>query len=204
MDKMKLLMLLWLVWCALHSLLITAWVRRWFEAKGGVWQGCYRLGYVIFSLTTLAPLLWYGQTLPQTRLAPLPLWLQLGQCLLFFYALILFLGGARVHDLPTFLGLDQWRAYRSGRTSPPPVLITTGILRHVRHPWYGGGIALLWAMPGLTDVSLAVRALLTAYLIIGTLLEERKLMAFYGEAYLAYCRRTPMLFPWRLHPRTEA
>ena len=68
----------------------------------------------------------------------------------------------------------------------------------------GGGIALLWAIPGLTDVSLIVRTLLTAYLVIGALLEERKLTGVFGETYLAYRQRTPMLFPWRLRSRTKA
>jgi protein-S-isoprenylcysteine O-methyltransferase Ste14 len=201
---MGLLILLWIAWCTCHSLLITAPVRRWFEARGGAWAGGYRLGYVVFSLATLAPLVWYGQILPQTRLGYSLSWIQVGQGLLFVYALVLFVGGTRVHDLRSFLGLEQWRAYRAGRRIAPPVLKTTGILAHVRHPWYGGGIALLWAIPGLTDVSLIVRTLLTAYLVIGALLEERKLTAVFGETYLAYRQRTPMLFPWRLRSRTKA
>jgi protein-S-isoprenylcysteine O-methyltransferase Ste14 len=67
----------------------------------------------------------------------------------------------------------------------------------VRHPWYSGGIALLWALPGLTDVTLVVRTLLSAYLILGAVLEERKLREILGEPYNSYCRETPMLVPWK-------
>ena len=197
---MRLLIVLWIAWCTLHSLLITTAVKQWFGKKGGVWRGCYRLGYVVFSLATLFPLLWYGQILPQQSLVALPLWARSVQVCLLLFALALFVGGARVYDLPTFLGLTQWRAFQAGLTPEPPTFKQSGILRHVRHPWYGGGIALLWAMPDLTEVSLVIRVILTAYLILGALLEERKLKAEFGQDYRDYCRRTPMLFPWKFRP----
>ena len=75
---------------------------------------------------------------------------------------------------------------------------TSGILGYVRHPWYSGGIALLWGLPTLTNVTLITRLILTAYLVIGALLEERKMRALLGEPYLEYCRVTPMFLPWRL------
>jgi protein-S-isoprenylcysteine O-methyltransferase Ste14 len=192
-----LLIALWVSWCCLHSLLITLTVKHWVEAKGGAWLGLYRLGYVCFSLATLLPLLWYTGTLPQHQLVAPSGWLQGLQAILFLYGLILFVGGLRVYDLGAFLGTRQWREYQSGRKSPPPPFIQTGILRFVRHPWYSGGIALLWSLPALTDVTLVTRLILTCYLVIGTLLEERKLRATLGEQYRTYCRQVPMLFPWK-------
>ena len=195
---------LWTVWCGLHSLLITTGVRQWFEGRGGAWMGYYRLGYVLFSLVSLAALLWFGQTLPQGELLLLPLWAQGIQAVLFVSALALFIGGARVYDLRVLLGLTEWQAYRAGRNAPPPAFSADGILRRVRHPWYGGGIALLWSLPNLTDLALATRAILTVYLILGALLEERKLIAAFGQPYRDYCRHTPMLFPrlFRLRGKT--
>ncbi len=191
------LILLWLAWCGLHSLLITITVRRWIEKKGGLWIGCYRLGYVLIALATLAPLLWYTRSLPQQSLGVSSLWLLSGQCVLFIYAAVMFIGGLRAYDLSAFLGIRQWQDFRAGRKGSPAPFRQSGILRYIRHPWYSGGIALLWSLPNLTDVSLVVRAILTGYLICGTLLEERKLKADLGEAYLAYIRRVPMLFPWK-------
>ena len=188
---------LWLLWCFLHSWLITARVNRWVAARGGCWQGAYRLGYVLFSLLSLVPPLWVTSKLPQHPLTPLPPWILAGQLLLLLYAVVMFWGGWRAYDLRAFLGLRQWQDYRAGRQAQAAGFKQSGILAHVRHPWYSGGIALIWAMPGLTDVTLAVRLLLTAYLIIGTVLEERKLVALLGEEYRAYQQAVPMLLPWK-------
>jgi len=38
---------------------------------------------------------------------------------------------------------------------------------------------------------------LTVYIIIGTLLEEKKLIAEIGQPYLIYRSRVPMLIPWK-------
>ncbi len=192
------LAVLWIGWCILHSLLNTATVRRWMEQRGGVWLGGYRLGYVGVAIITLLPLLWYTAGLPQHPLEPPPFWVR-GPLLC--SALVMFGGGLRVYDVQSFLGLRQWRRYRQDVAGPPPVLHTGGILRLVRHPWYSGGIALLWGLPALTDVTLVTRLILTAYLILGAFLEDRKLGDLLGEPYRQYRCRTPMFIPWRLgHP----
>ena len=191
------LIVLWSGWCAVHSLLITAGVQRWFRQRGGLFSGAYRLGYVCFSVLSLLALLWYTARLPQQQIvlsagliAPL-------QGLLFLYAAIMFVGGLRAYNLSLFLGLRQWRNYRAGQPqSGEPPLCTDGILGLVRHPWYSGGIAFLWSLPGLTDVTLITRTILSVYLVIGTLLEERKLRQSLGPAYKEYCHRVPMLVPW--------
>lgn len=191
------LCLLWIGWCAVHSLLITERMRHWINRQGGTWLGAYRLGYVGFSLLSLLVLMVVTAGQPQRPLPPPPSWVRAVQMLLLVYAAILFSFGLAVYDLQSFLGLRQWRAYRSGRPAPPAVFSTNGILAHVRHPWYSGGIALLWAVPIGSDLSLAVRLILSAYLLIGTLLEERKLLRLFGEPYRDYRRRVPMLLPWR-------
>lgn len=37
---------------------------------------------------------------------------------------------------------------------------------------------------------------ITLYLWLGSLLEERKLLAFHGDAYARYSERVPGLVPW--------
>jgi protein-S-isoprenylcysteine O-methyltransferase Ste14 len=39
--------------------------------------------------------------------------------------------------------------------------------------------------------------ILSLYLVVGTILEERKLVAEFGESYRAYQREVSMLVPWK-------
>jgi protein-S-isoprenylcysteine O-methyltransferase Ste14 len=48
------------------------------------------------------------------------------------------------------------------------------------------------------DVSaILVNVILTSYLIVGTYLEEKKLIGEFGEKYLAYQKRVSMLMPYK-------
>ena len=190
------LALLWIAWCCLHSLLISSPVNQWIRRRGGAWQGGHRLAYVLFSLLSLLPILWYQVSLPQKILFSWHGPWRIIQGLLLGYALVMFAGGKRVYAMDHFLGIRQWRDHRLGKPTEAPFR-TDGILRLVRHPWYSGGLALLWAVGPVTDITLVSRLILSIYLVIGTLLEERKLRREIGRPYEEYCRRVPMLFPWK-------
>ncbi|WP_028585910.1 methyltransferase family protein [Desulfogranum mediterraneum] len=190
------LLLGWALWCTLHSLLITPTAQQRICGDHPRLQAGYRLGYICFALISLLPLLWYQQQLPQRQIFSFSgLW-RLPQVLLLSYGLWMFVAGARAYDLAFFLGLRQWRAHRQGEPLERRFQ-ENGILGSIRHPWYSGGIALLWGMEPVTDLTLPVRLLLSGYLLVGTLLEERRLKQELGTPYRDYCRRVPMLFPWK-------
>ena len=193
--------LLWCGWCGLHSLLITATVRRWLEQRGGVWLGAYRLVYVGLSMLTLLPLLWYTTSLPQQPLPALPLWLRIP---LLLYALVMFVGGLRVYDLHTFLGLRQWRSGTRDAADAEAFRISP-FHRHVRHPWYAFGLVVLWTRD-MSAAMLVSAVLTTVYLVVGAHLEEKKLVARLGDAYRGYQRRVPGLIPlpWKSISAEEA
>ncbi|NOQ46977.1 MAG: hypothetical protein GQ559_09965 [Desulfobulbaceae bacterium] len=194
---MTTLILLCLLWCILHSLLITRTASEWFRKKGGPYQGLYRIGYILFSTISLIPVLWYMYSLDQRLLFTWHgLW-RLPQILLLLYSAILFYGGMRAYNTDYFLGLQQWRDYRSRKPGTPLPFRRDGVLRVVRHPWYSGGIAVLWSIGPITDITLVSKLILSGYLIIGTLLEERKLKIELGDEYGKYCRQVPMLIPWK-------
>ena len=191
------LAVLWTGWCILHSLLITRIVADWFKRRGGIRLGLYRIGYIVFSLLSLIPVLLYQFSLPEQLLVPWSGPLRIIQVVLLLYALVLFRGGTSIYDMDYFLGLRQWRDYRKGQQTPELPFRCSGILQYVRHPWYSGGIALLWGLGPITDVTLVSRSILSLYLVIGTLLEERKLKEQLGEEYEHYCQKVPMLIPWK-------
>lgn len=95
-------------------------------------------------------------------------------------------------------GLRPIRDQGRGRDSPEPPLAVRGPYRFVRHPLYALFIVFAWTSPELSADRLLFNALFTVWLVVGTVLEERDLVAQLGEPYRDYQRRVPMLVPWRV------
>lgn len=83
------------------------------------------------------------------------------------------------------------------RTDRDPELITDGIYARIRHPLYLAtifmfiGLALLY--PFLNVITFSTS--LTAYVIIGAVIEEHKLVMQYDEEYLDYKKKAGFLLP---------
>jgi protein-S-isoprenylcysteine O-methyltransferase Ste14 len=95
------------------------------------------------------------------------------------------------------LGIRQIKSGKSHSTlSESGDIDTSGILSLTRHPWYLATLILVWTYFREMYVStLIVNIILTIYLIIGTILEERKLIIELGDSYRDYMNRVSMLFP---------
>ena len=72
---------------------------------------------------------------------------------------------------------------------------TSGILGIIRHPWYTATLILLVFCTDVTDVNLVWRLVFAVYTLVGTELEERKLLQDLGREYADYRRRVPRYFP---------
>lgn len=187
----------WMFWCILHSLLISGRINEFIRQKGGLLQGSYRLLYNLFSLLSLLPLLCYQYSLPQEVLFSWSAYLRLPQSILLGYALLMLYAGRKVYDTAYLIGIRQWKSYKQGQELPALPFTCEGALAYVRHPWYSSGLVLLWTLGPITDSNLPTRIILSLYFIIGTLLEERKLLRELGEPYKSYQRQVPMLIPWK-------
>jgi protein-S-isoprenylcysteine O-methyltransferase Ste14 len=64
-----------------------------------------------------------------------------------------------------------------------------------------GFILAFWAAPVMSVGHLFFAAATTAYILIAIQLEERDLVAHFGDTYRTYQRRVSMIVPWR--PRAE-
>lgn len=186
-----LLSALWIVWCAGHSLLAAISARRAIKARLGGLERWYRLGYNLFAALTVAPVMalekWWAAA-PPAGWGDWE-WLRMA---LFWGAVAAFIWVMRAYEWGTFSGLSGDDADGAADTAG---LKTDGPLAYSRHPLYALGFVLLWTRP-LADTSIVTSVLLTAYLVIGAWLEERKLVIRFGAAYEDYRRRTPMFFPW--------
>ena len=92
-------------------------------------------------------------------------------------------------------GLQQVTDNLTGREMPSPVFRTPFFYRFVRHPIYPGFIIAFWAAPVMTAGHLLFAAVTTACILIGIMLEERDLVADFGDEYRRYRKRVSMLFP---------
>ena len=119
------------------------------------------------------------------------------QLFLIAISVTLFISGGLKYDFFQFLGIRQIKSGKSHSTlSESGEINTTGILGITRHPWYLAAIILVWVDYRDMYVStFIVNILLTIYIVIGTMLEERKLVIESGDIYRNYRKRVSMLLP---------
>lgn len=79
-----------------------------------------------------------------------------------------------------------------------------GPYRWVRHPLYLFSLIIIWSGPVFTVDRLMHNALWTIWIAIGAALEERDLLACFGDGYRSYRRRVPMLLPRSVKPLVSA
>jgi len=180
--------LAWAGWCALHSGLAGTVLAHPLER---LFARYYRLFYNVISVLSIGPIWHYTQSLRGDDIWAWSGWLRFVQVLMWMVACGLFYGAGRRYDLRAFAG---W--VPAGRGMAAEGLDTQGVLGHLRHPWYLAFLLVLWGRD-MARVDVAVSAVLSAYICVGALLEERKLARAYGEVYRRYQRRVPMLLPWK-------
>ena len=189
------LALVWIAWCAGHSALVSLRVTGWARGRLGGGYRYYRLAYNAFAMATLAAAVHYGAGLKGPVLFAWDGWWLPVRAALAVAAAGLFVAGGRQYDLLYMLGVRQLQGGGAPEAAPA-TLNTAGILAYVRHPWYLGAILAVWASEReIHPATLLVNVILTVYVVIGTALEERKLVAEFGEAYRQYREKVPMLVP---------
>lgn len=90
-------------------------------------------------------------------------------------------------------------AIKAHLSDNPPLaqrFLVKGPYLWVRHPLYFFVLLLVWSFPDLSADRLLFNILWTAWIYVGTLLEEKDLVADFGDDYRRYQRNVPMLIPW--------
>jgi protein-S-isoprenylcysteine O-methyltransferase Ste14 len=192
-----LVVILWTAYCALHSFLISVRFTTLMTRLLGNYFAFYRLFYVVVSFILLVPLIRFTgefeSPVIMTNNPPLSFAryaLMAGALLMFFWAFFF------DYDSLSFFGIRQILNLAKPTTAATPVeLKRTGLLGMVRHPMYLALIIYLWCQT-FRMMDLVINTLLTLYVLIGTWLEEKKLILEFGKAYLQYQRQVPMLIPF--------
>lgn len=99
-----------------------------------------------------------------------------------------------------FFGIEPIIASIKGSETIAMPFIVRGPFRWVRHPLYLAMLLLVWSCPDVSIDRFLFNILWTVWIVVATLLEERDLVDEFGENYLNYQRKVPMLFPRRLKP----
>jgi protein-S-isoprenylcysteine O-methyltransferase Ste14 len=100
-------------------------------------------------------------------------------------------------------GLHQVANNLAGRPMPEVRFKTPVLYKVVRHPIYLGFIIAFWVAPTMTAGHLLFAAVTTAYIFVGTLLEEHDLIELFGDEYRRYKQNVSMLIPWRKSGRAS-
>ncbi|MEZ5565421.1 MAG: isoprenylcysteine carboxylmethyltransferase family protein [Gammaproteobacteria bacterium] len=154
-----------------------------------------RSTYVLFASLALALLIWQWRPLPQmvwsvedTGAAVLLRGISLAG-----WAMVL-LSTFLISHVQLF-GLSQGFARLLGRQPSDMPFQTPYLYRWLRHPIYAGFIVAFWATPTMSVGHLLFAFTTTAYIFIGIWLEERDLIAHFGDRYRQYRTQVGMLFP---------
>lgn len=117
--------------------------------------------------------------------------------LLFLFSLAGFAWGARSLRSFDSFGAKTLLRHVSNRQPKPLPLTIQGPYNLVRHPLYFSSLLMIWSSPDISADRLLFNVLWTAWIIAGAMLEEKDLVADFGDAYRDYQKTVPMLIPWR-------
>ncbi len=92
-------------------------------------------------------------------------------------------------------GLRQVWLHLQGREYKSFEFRVPSFYKHVRHPLYVGWAMAFWMTPTMTVGHLMFASMMTIYMMGAALIEERDLIAHFGEQYREYRRRVPMFVP---------
>jgi methanethiol S-methyltransferase len=178
-----------------HSVMARPQFKRWWTKF--VPPSVERSTYVLLASLALALIIWKWEPLPAVVWRIADPSLAVAVIGLSFVGWLIVLTSTFLINHFELFGLHQVANNLAGRPMPAPRFRTPLLYHFVRHPIYLGFIIAFWATPVMTQGHLLFAAVTTAYILVGIWLEERDLVAVFGDEYLRYRQRVSMLAPWR-------
>lgn len=189
-----------LLFSLIHSLMAGQNIKNLIRKRFGerVYFGLYRIGYNVIAVISLMPIFLLIFLYPGN-----PVWsvsgiLAVGLTLIQVAGLVGLSISLLQIDLGQFTGVSQLRAYLNNLPLPLPTepLQVKGVYKLVRHPLYLFSLMMIWPFPMMSQALFAFNIGATLYFIFGSLLEERRLLAIFGQDYIEYRKRIPWLIPF--------
>lgn len=175
-----------------HSLMARPFFKRWLTRF--VPESAERSTYVLASSLALVLLVAAWQPMGGT------VWDVSGTAMtpviyaVFGLGWLLVLASTFLIDHFDLFGLRQVWLQLRGRPYTAPEFKERWLYRYIRHPLYLGFFIALWATPTMTVAHLVFAVMCSAYIVVGTRLEERDLRKAHPE-YDRYAREVPRYLP---------
>lgn len=194
----------WIGYFALHSVLASLAVKRMVATAWPNVMPYYRLTYNIVASLLILPILWLSYRSPGQilwRWQGTVAWLANGLALA---AIIGFWISLRSYDMQEFLGLRQLK-FDVRKVEDQEHFRLSPFHRYVRHPWYFFGLILIWTRD-MSETTLLSSVIMTLYFMVGSHLEEKKLLDYHGDTYRRYMAKVPGLIPlpWKFLTAVDA
>ncbi len=154
-----------------------------------------RSTYVLFASLALALLFWQWRAMPERVWSVESSAGQAALLLLFAAGWSIVLGSTFMISHAHLFGLRQVHDHLRGKEPGAATFETPALYRHLRHPIMLGFLIAFWATPLMTRGHLLFAVATTAYILIAVRLEERDLVAAFGDRYRAYRQQVPMFLP---------
>ncbi len=188
-----------LLWAVLHSFTASQKCKDLVRQRVGDigYHASYRFVYNVIAVLSILPVFYFYWSLPDMTFwrvpSPWP-WLMIS-------LQVIGLIGAAVSVIQTdalsFIGLRQLLDPQAAQNKAGlgETLYIVGLYRWMRHPLYTFSMMILWFSPIMTRNTLIFNLLATSYFIFGSIIEERRLTADFGQAYIDYQAAVPRFLP---------
>jgi protein-S-isoprenylcysteine O-methyltransferase Ste14 len=184
-----------------HSVMARPAFKNWWTSF--VPQPVERTTYVLLASLALVLLYWQWQPIQQSVWSITdPVGAAVAQAVFWCGWATVLLSTFMINHFELF-GLRQVYARLRSRTLPPPVFRTPFLYKRVRHPLYFGFLLAFWATPSMTAGHLLFAIGTTCYILIAIQLEERDLIALFGNQYRQYRKQVSMLIPGKIRPAAQ-
>jgi len=194
-EGLILLCTVWVIYFAIHSLLAGVTFKGFVENRWPDMMIYYRAIFNCIALLLLIPPFYLS-----SRLNSVQLWEWHGHWAWFANTLaglaaLGILSTLRGYDGFAFLGFRQIKKHSTDVESDLNISFPH---RFVRHPWYFFALVIIWTR-NFDQIFLVTASMITLYFIIGSRLEEKKLITIHGQSYRNYQKKVPGLIPgpWR-------